>query len=94
MKQRMLVINACFGGYSLSEAALRDLNWNDDDEYRKDTRENLTLINLIQSKGSKYVSGRSAKLKIVVIETDFYEIHDYDGYESVICSNSPITWVG
>jgi hypothetical protein len=83
-----IVINACFGGFGLSEAAL--------DEYksRKDItdpnfyyydipRDCPVLVEMIEEQGTA-VNGGFADLKIVEVPDDVkWDIHEYDGNEHV-----------
>jgi len=83
-----IVINACFGGFGLSEAAL--------DEYksRKDItdpnfyyydipRDCPVLVAMIEEQGTA-VNGGFADLKIVEVPDDVkWDIHEYDGNEHV-----------
>lgn len=79
-----VVLNRCFGGFSLSKKCADFLGVNqyaDEKKVRTDSR----LIELVE-KDSAFASGRSAKLGIVKVPdcaTD-WEILDYDGMESVI----------
>ena len=86
-----VVINRCWGGFALSDNAEKDLNVNEDscypngmDIYDDEARTYQPLIDLIEEKGSEYVSDRYAKLRIVEIpdDVDWY-ISDYDGMEEV-----------
>lgn len=86
-----VVINRCWGGFSLSKDAEKDLNVNErrcypngmflyDDE----ARTYQPLIDLIEEKGSGYVSGVYADLCIVEIPDDVnWYISNYDGMEEV-----------
>lgn len=77
-----VVLNKCYGGFSLSTEADKILNLT----RRYDTdRTDERLIALIEKHGSKWVSGTYAHLAIVDIPdrcTD-WEINEYDGYEDV-----------
>jgi hypothetical protein len=82
-----IVINACFGGFSLSEEAYKELGLELDGfgfEYREnDRRTDEELVRVVEKLGDK-ASGRLAKLKVVQVPDDVeWEIDDYDGYESV-----------
>jgi len=88
-----VVINCRYGGFGLSEAAKKDLPhlkevFNFEPEYRMDSK----LIALIEEKGSKYVSGHYAALVIVEVpyRMKHWKIQEYDGYERIIASESPI----
>ena len=86
-----VVINACFGGFSLSEAAqdrLSDLGMGEDDgltEYgaygvsRSDPR----LVQVVEEMGEA-ADGGSASLRIVEVPADAkWHIAEYDGQEHV-----------
>lgn len=80
-----LVINSCFGGFCLSEECCAALSIDKYDCYDVQ-RDWDTLIEIVENNGSEWASGSYAKLKVVEIPdnaTD-WEIHDYDGAESVI----------
>ena len=77
-----IVINKCYGGYSLSEEALATLGVQYDDEvWRTDAR----LVKIVEA-DPEAASGRVAKLKVVEIpdEATDYSVEEYDGFESVI----------
>lgn len=78
-----LVINKCFGGFGISDSAAEILGI---DEYDFIDRDDENLIALIDEKGSEFVSGSFAKLKIVEIPDAYtdYTIDEYDGMERVI----------
>lgn len=76
------VLNKCFGGASLSDWAVKQLNL--DSPYGADY-DSPEVIDLIECYGSEKVSGEYALLKIIEIPdiaTD-WEVEDYDGFESV-----------
>ena len=90
-----VVINTCYGGFSLSKEASEYLNEmyglninpvygflpDSDDEYipRHDKR----LIEAVETLGEDRASGYCSKLTIVEISTPCYRIDEYDGMESV-----------
>lgn len=79
-----IVINKCFGGFSLSDEALTLYNelTGKNIEYSRDIeRHDQTLIYVVRKLG-KLANGPHANLKIIEIEFD-YSIEDYDGKESV-----------
>ena len=80
---KKIVINTCYGGFELSDAAAKELGVNPYNASH--LREDKALIRLIQEKGSEYVSGECAKLKIVEIPNHItrYEIDDRDGKETL-----------
>ena len=80
-----IVINDCFGGFSLSQYAADALGLNTrypSNEIRTDPR----LINLIEQPGVDLVSGNCAELRVVDIpdEATDWRIMEYDGSEDVI----------
>lgn len=87
MKYKKIVINTCFGGFSLSEQAYQEMNikWDgygyDFDEPEK--RTNRKLIACIEKLREK-ANGRFADLRVIKIpyNHEFY-IYDYDGVEKV-----------
>lgn len=112
-----VVINKCWGGFSVSRNALHNLREmgnksaleetdegekypNQDtirgdlereygvkpfDAYLNDIpRDDLDLVNLIEEKGSEWVSGRLANLVVIEIPDGVeWEIDNYDGMESI-----------
>ena len=87
-----IVINRCFGGFSLSEQAktlykqhTRDIekpaHWYIDGDVKRD---DPCLLRIITEIGLEAASGRFSKLKIVEIPDDVeWVIQDYDGNEWV-----------
>jgi hypothetical protein len=79
-----IVINNCYGGYCLSEAAYNELGipW-DTYGFCELDRSDPKLVSCVEKLGSA-ASGSYAKLKIVEVPDDVeWEIHDYDGLEWV-----------
>lgn len=81
-----VIYNSCYGGYSYSDDFKKYLEEHPEiKETCKDDRTNLTIIELLKSKGSEWISGPCAKLDIKYIPRDYgYEVEDYDGYESIV----------
>jgi len=80
---RKIVINVCYGGFSLSEEAYKflGLEWDRYGYAYDKNRDNPELIQCIENLGKK-ANGRCAELKIVEIPEDVdYEIQEYDGSE-------------
>lgn len=79
-----IVINNCYGGFSLSEAAYRELGipWDEFglcDISRSDPR----LVAVVEKLGEA-ANGRHASLKIVEVPDDIeWYIEEYDGVEWV-----------
>lgn len=86
-----IVINDCYGGFGLSEEALKLYNENRDQpvEYDGDIkRDDKKLVKIVEELGDK-ANGDHAKLTIVEIPSvfrDVYTISDYDGVEDVDCN--------
>lgn len=78
-----IVVNRCYGSFSLSEKArdLLGLKSVYDNVDRTDPR----LIEVVETLGDE-ASGRAARLRIVNIPNDStdWELDEYDGAESVI----------
>lgn len=78
-----IVVNRCFGGFSLSKEACDRIGVNCEGRYigRTDKR----LIEVVEKLGQK-ANGDFADLEIVEIPDDItdYEIYDYDGREEII----------
>lgn len=83
-----IVINRCFGGFSLSKKVLALLPFFFSDGIADDSKEfrsSPALVELIEKYGEN-ANGSMAKLKIVEIPTEAtdFEISNYDGMEHVI----------
>lgn len=81
-----IVINSCFGGFSLSKKAYEflGLEWDDYGYAHIYNRTDPDLIRCIETLGSERASGLCAELHVIEIPDDIeYEIHNYDGIESV-----------
>ena len=80
-----LVINNCYGGFSLSKQAIEYCG----EEYPERTNEKL--IEFIEKYGAEAAKDLFSELVVVEIPDNcFYEIVDYDGMETVYYSESPI----
>lgn len=86
-----VVLNKCYGGFSLSEAAFKELGlkWDGygylyDTEYSGDRgRANQKLVAVVEKLGQKSW-GSVAKLRVVEIPDDIkWEIIEYDGMERI-----------
>ncbi len=78
-----IVINDCFGGFSLSESARQFLRLKS--VYSEIERTDPLLIGLVEA-DARRASGLCARLRVVEIPdtiTD-WEITEYDGLESII----------
>ena len=81
-----VVINKCFGGYSLSEEAYKFLNipWDGYGYEFMEDRSNPALVKCVEALG-KDASGGLSSLKVVEIPDDVeWGIDEYDGLESVV----------
>jgi hypothetical protein len=79
-----IVINRCYGGFELSERALKELkSLGFDGHYSFVDRADERLISVVESLGSD-ASSSCSKLRIVEIPdgVDYY-ITDYDGVETI-----------
>ena len=83
---RRVVINRCYGGFSLSDEAINlyknRVGITDPDWYSGDVaRDDLTLVAVVRELGMA-ANGSCAKLKIVEIPAEIeWQIEDYDGNE-------------
>ena len=101
---RKIVINRCYGGYSLSQKAKDMYREATQDtpkggDFYADTdipRDDPALIKIIEGLGLKESAGHFAKLKIIEIPDDVPDdgwiIQDYDGIEWV--AEKHRTWSG
>jgi hypothetical protein len=83
--QMKVVINRCFGGYSLSRKAYKalGLEWDGYGYACIDDRTNKKLVGVVEKLGSA-ANGRSAMLKVVDVPGDVtWTIDCYDGLETV-----------
>ena len=79
---RKIVINACFGGFGLSEKAVSILG--EGYAYEWDIqRDDPELVRVVEALGEE-ANGECAQLKVVEIPEDVaWEIKEYDGNEHV-----------
>ena len=79
-----IVINTCYGGFSLSDFAVTALEL--DSRYDYVPRTDARLISLIEKYGSEICSGMFATLEVVNIpdEATDWTIQEYDGNEDVL----------
>jgi hypothetical protein len=81
-----IVINTCFGGFSLSEYAMTELglDWRGDGILPNEMpRNDPRLVKVVEDLGEASW-GSFARLKVVEIPDDVeWFIHDYDGIEHV-----------
>jgi len=88
-----IVINCCFGGFSLSdagEARYRALGGTK--EFSRDIpRHDPRLVQTVEELG-ELANGRCAELEVVEVESNRYRVTEYDGAESVETPDT-IGWV-
>lgn len=80
-----VVINKCYGGFSVSEAvySYMGLEWDGYGYALNKDRTNPELVEAVEMLGGK-ANGEHAKLKVVEIPDDAeWEIDEYDGLESI-----------
>ena len=89
---KKVVINACYGGFGISEQAKEDLakkkgmSVDDISIYLFDMdRDDTDLISLIEEKGVEYVNGELSSLTVEEYDEEkySYSINEYDGWESL-----------
>ena len=94
-----VVINRCYGGFDLSEAALKFLEKRGYEIRRASwgsylvneiERHNKDLIECVETLGENVASGSCARLVIEEISGDVYSIEEYDGMDSI---KTPETYV-
>lgn len=91
-----IVINTCFGGFSISDAAVAEYfrltgkeitnyghNFNEEDDFWTVERNDPALVEIVEQMGER-ADGDAARLKVVEIPEgiDWY-ISDYDGVEHI-----------
>lgn len=77
-----VVINRCFGGFSLSTEAMEELAIMPHD-VRRIKRNDPRLVEVVERLGER-ANGNLSKLKVVEIPDDIeWEIDEYDGMECV-----------
>jgi hypothetical protein len=80
-----IVINKCYGGFGLSEAAYQELGipWDGYGYELNEDRANPALVAVVEKLGYA-ASGGCAKLAVIEIPDGVdWEIDEYDGFESV-----------
>lgn len=77
-----IIINVCYGGFSVDEDVAEKLGY--EDEWDDDLRTDARLIEMIEN--GEDCDGFCAKLRVVETpeNTTDYMIQEYDGYESLI----------
>ncbi len=78
---RKIVINACFGGFGLSDKAYKQLGL--ESSHADIARDNPDLVEVVEELGQQSW-GMCAELQVVEIPDDVkWHIHEYDGSEYV-----------
>ena len=87
----ILVLNKCYGSFSISDFAMKELRISSKYPYRGEamgleTRFHPDIAQLIDKYGSAKISGTMANLQIFEIPDDVsdWEIEEYDGFERLI----------
>lgn len=86
-----IVINSCYGGFSLSKQAVKTLGL--ESPYDEINRNDPRLIKLVEEDAP--VSGRNAKLEVFEIpdEATDWTMNEYDGWEEIIyVLNGKLYW--
>lgn len=86
-----VVLNKCYGGFSLNNDVVTILLENDSKldcdmiAYNYNDRFNKDLIAVIEKYGSEFCSGYVADLRVIEIPDDItdYKIIENDGYENI-----------
>ena len=78
-----IVLNKCYGGFSLSAKACEALGLKS--RYTMIARNDERLIALMEEHGSAWVSGDCAKLVLVDVSDNYtdWEMDEYDGLERI-----------
>lgn len=87
MKTIKVLYNGCIGGYSLSVAAVKELQhrygWKSTTN-RFESRHDPRIVALYEEKGSEWFSGENAKVEMVEIQADGYKINERYGKEDIV----------
>lgn len=79
-----VVINRCYGGFTLSDVACEKLGCGPYDYDQDELRSAVELVRVVEELGSKAASGSCSALKVVEIPDDVeWYIHNYDGLETI-----------
>lgn len=78
-----IVLNKCYGGFSLSANACEALGLKS--PYALVNRTDERLVALMEEHGTKWVSGRSAKLVLVDVSNNCtdWDMDEHDGWERI-----------
>ena len=95
MAYEKIVINAGYGGFSLSEEAIKWLSDNAEEknvEYHRysyssrGSRNDPLLVKCVEALGNK-ASGKSASLVVQKVPKDAWGMEEYDGSETIYCGS-------
>ena len=77
-----VIINDCYGGFSVSEAVMKEMGW--ESPYDCSDRTDPKLIEVVERLG-KDANGGCASLRVVEIpeEATDWRLEEYDGAETV-----------
>ena len=81
MAANRVLYNTCHGGFSLSDAACERLNVELNGRCVK--RHDPAALAVVDELGAEASSGRRCNLNIRHLESEWYDIQDYDGVEEV-----------
>lgn len=98
-----VVTNNCYGGFSLSERALKLLQQRKQEKgidisnisvYLDDeiSRHDPDLIYVVEHLGSERASGECAELIVEELYNHIYRIEEYDGLERIVYPDSEQDW--
>ena len=91
-----VVINNCYGGFGLSEKAIKryqeisgknypDMSWDV-------SRHDPALVKVVEELGEE-ANGRNACLTVEEIPGNRYYITEYDGIEEIHCPEAEFSWI-
>ena len=87
-----IVVNTCYGGFSLSQEAKDFLMEKYGAKYNEVDRNDPRLVDCVETLGGSVAGGRFAVLGIIEIPDDVeWEIDEYDGVEWV--AEKHRTWI-
>ena len=87
-KEVEILLNSSYGGFCLSEKAIKCMNLSKEDEYKYSSsgRSSKKLLECFKTLGNDFSSD-----DVKIVRVDLYGImngyiHNYDGFESITCS--------
>ena len=85
-----ILYNACYGGFSISDRAIEEINKRKDTRLRSKyaleqiyNRSDPVVLEVFDLLGSKEFSGEHAKIRAHTIDAKYAVISEYDGLETV-----------